>query len=310
MQFIQNSMGMYCQLYEQWHYLSHLLSWHDPKMTDCIFKVTLVSGIFLMIIASIIPWNILALMIGWTVICVNTQFFKLSFAVIMATLSQWLEIFELWRNQRQFKLESFPDIVKIGTTSNRFLIKIWENQCLLQSEWVSSDILMGGRPPFGNADGTKRHSNKDLLKLPISCQFKINSRWMIATPGENDGVSINKKISKQLKSLEDVDIDTQILEGGWCYGDADWKNFVGKAGKGKLTRRRLWVREIHIDQNIETQTHSFLNTISDKQSNHSIKNNTALPISYYSVPSLPSADTDISIPESSHSSLTESPVFV
>lgn len=74
MKFIQNSMGMYCDLVASTRSLESFLNWSDHAQSTFIFKWTLASALMLFFGHCLIPWRLLALSIGLFCFGVNTAF--------------------------------------------------------------------------------------------------------------------------------------------------------------------------------------------------------------------------------------------
>lgn len=83
MQFIQNTMGMYTQIYESICLLNTHVDWSEPEVTMNVVKGTIASAVVMAFAYPYIRWNYIVLAGGWALVGGNTAFGQASVALVV-----------------------------------------------------------------------------------------------------------------------------------------------------------------------------------------------------------------------------------
>lgn len=133
MQFIQNSMGMFCDAYEDVKKNSKALDWSNEEETIRILKVAVVSMFVVIFVVRVIPFNYLMLLGGVTVFLQNTALFRAASTTLPPVLIKKLQ------NQVDNVREAIREARKAGDGSV-VTVTLFENQrwwAGMYFKWIS-----------------------------------------------------------------------------------------------------------------------------------------------------------------------------
>ncbi|ORZ36242.1 integral peroxisomal membrane peroxin-domain-containing protein [Catenaria anguillulae PL171] len=243
LQFIQNSMGMFCDAYDTVVlFQRQYLNWDYPENALTFLKVVVSSVIPSVALFIYVPLNHLILAVGWLVFIANTP---LAIAVSETLTPVLLEILnENWEFAKGIA-KKWPEVMKIKPRRGRrnpdgskasgagsgselgvpeeglYMVAIYENQRWWLGLGFINYLLTSERPAWSDYSGTIPLPPRSSYAPPpgfdfLDADWQVDRQWSVATP------------------------DTD----GWVYSDHLWGNPRSAAGVGSLTRRRKWVRRV------------------------------------------------------------------
>ncbi|KAJ1906441.1 hypothetical protein IWQ60_012085 [Tieghemiomyces parasiticus] len=261
MQFIQNIMGVMCEVEEYIRIALRKLDWSDPAATRSIMGYTLAAIPPVALGTVYVPWRYAALVGGLIGFVASTLWAR----ALLRTLQPWIEY--LWAT-RHVKYRSLrcrltgmarkplavqttrgpKDSHPAGPTTDRsgsssgtvsvpaspvkstslappplLKIVVFENQRWWAGLGWVPNLFSGERPLWSDAQGKIRASPKGEMAPPHGYVWDPTSRWVLATNWSTPDVPV--------KDPE-----------GWIYTDNHWKHPKSAGGLMTFTRRRKWVR--------------------------------------------------------------------
>ncbi|KAJ1985913.1 hypothetical protein H4R33_003676 [Dimargaris cristalligena] len=253
MQFIQNIMGVMCQMEEQVRDALKYLDWSDP---DSTWQILLGTACFIPVVALAtvyIPWNYAFLAMGLCALVGNSLWVR----ALVQTLFPWLcyhwatariraPVSLGWAKPRhaltnlttiQQRPESVrstpaggstatlipsPSATSTSTPSAVLKIVVFENQRWWAGLGWVPHLFSSERPLWSDLKGKIKASHKDNMVPPKGYAWDPTSVWSISTTWSPD-VPIT---------------DSQ----GWVYSDNHWKRPKSAGSLLTYTRRRKWER--------------------------------------------------------------------
>jgi Integral peroxisomal membrane peroxin len=155
LQQIQNTMGVYSDMYDAGYELYRLMDWSSPEKSTLLFQALFGSIVATWIVNYLIPINIIALVGGVSVFLANTAIFKASSRTLTPVLYDQLSYAKAVL-KRQFKR---------GDTEWITPVVLHENQRWWAGLGFSPALLSGERSPWTDEAGLPQLP-KDLYSLP------------------------------------------------------------------------------------------------------------------------------------------------
>ncbi|KAI8824067.1 integral peroxisomal membrane peroxin-domain-containing protein [Fimicolochytrium jonesii] len=217
MQFIQNSMGMYCDAYEDVKKNSTVLDWSDEEETIRILKVAVGSMFGVIFVVRIIPFNYIMLLGGVGMFLQNTAIFRAASTTVPPVLMKKLQ------HQVDTVREAIREARK-GADDGVVVVSLYENQRWWAGLGWIPHLLRSERPAWSDETGTISRPAKDHYEPPQDGGVWewMDEDWLLDVGWAN------------------------VDEKGWQYMDHTWENAKSKASMGSLTRRRMWVRKMRL----------------------------------------------------------------
>ncbi|KAJ1568745.1 hypothetical protein HK096_005456, partial [Nowakowskiella sp. JEL0078] len=185
MQFIQNVMGIYVDVFDTISSLYPLLDWSSRSQTNLVMGFLLGSCFLVSLVITFIPLNYIALIIGMSAIFGNTEIMKSLAVSILRVVEQHAE-----NIQEAFVRKDFKGIVKNVVKAAKDASEVVTNSSSFATEIVAQ---------WSDESGTIPKKLKDLIELP-------NEKWEWV--GE-----------WKIESRQD-----RTDENGWIYTDNSWQN--------------------------------------------------------------------------------------
>jgi hypothetical protein len=267
MQFIQNTMGMYCDMYEQLCYLNAKIDWTNEKQTVLVLQLNIASAVALALMYTMIPWNIVALVVGHLVFFANTSMGRALQTVAMQYMQRHSQTFNfrkfLLYVVQSFSRSSGSSIVTESLDSDAMTVTVecYENQRWWAGLGWIAHLLRTERAAWSNFKGDLALKPKDELD---SAQ-----QWIALGAGLMNVEAQRERVPSDLASLtwewvpgSQWHLDTawastekqQVDAEGWVYGDHNWQRVKKKSSQaGNLTRRRRWIRQAFLVNDKENE---------------------------------------------------------
>ncbi|KAJ3024352.1 hypothetical protein HKX48_000027 [Thoreauomyces humboldtii] len=216
MQFIQNSMGMFCEGYEDVKKSSKVLDWSNEEETIHVLKVAVASMFGVIVVVRMIPFNYIMLLGGVAVFLQNTALFRAASTTLPPVLMKKLQ------SQVDSIREAIREARKAGDGSF-VTVTLFENQRWWAGLGWIPHLLRSERGPWSDETGQITRAAKEDFQLPQEGEWQwADDAWRLDV------------------GWSDVD------EQGWKYTDHSWENGKTKAAMSSLTRRRMWVRKMRL----------------------------------------------------------------
>ncbi|KAJ3282628.1 peroxisome- protein [Blyttiomyces sp. JEL0837] len=217
-------MGMYCDIYTDANNSIRLLDWSSESDTMMVLQVLAGSALGVIIVLSIIPFNVIMLFVGLGAFLGNTALFR----AVSTTLPPVL-LKSIQEHVGNIK-EGILSVGKGGSGDSGSVTKIalYENQRWWAGLGWIPHLLRSERSPWSDETGNIQRPTKEEYPLPndpsgtwtwVDPEWRLDMGW------------------------------SEVDDGGWKYTDHSWANPKDKANVGSLTRRRLWVREMKFTPN-------------------------------------------------------------
>ncbi|KAJ1965074.1 hypothetical protein IWQ62_002755 [Dispira parvispora] len=238
LQFIQNTMGMVCDLLDSVEILWTWLDWSDPNRTWQVVLVTILTMPLLTLAYWCIPWNYLLLFGGLGVFLGNTLWAQ----ALVATCQPWLAYVgnrywakvSGWRSNMGHNLsesslitaeETDPAYTKASnqlTEHSTVKVVVFENQRWWAGLGWIPHLLPAERSAWSDVDGTVQAQPKDHMEPLAGYTWEDSGGWQ-----------------------RDTTWCTKVCitdPNGWVYTDNHWKHPQANSGITVFTRRRKWFR--------------------------------------------------------------------
>ncbi|KAK9723010.1 hypothetical protein K7432_002260 [Basidiobolus ranarum] len=212
MQFIQNSMGMYCEAYDNIVSFYQQINWSDEKETSYMMKLILASGVATMGLLYIFPWNYLILTGGLLAFLANSSLFRAIITILTPmVLTRFHTTFDLATKVLKYgRFDPGEDILDVVLFENQ---RWWAGL-----GWVTN-MLSSERTSWSDETGEVSMDSKETLQLQRGQKWE-DAEWSIINDWRESGAD----------------------DEGWVYTDHYWKNPRAKPSFTSVTRRRMWVR--------------------------------------------------------------------
>ncbi|KAI8816315.1 integral peroxisomal membrane peroxin-domain-containing protein [Fimicolochytrium jonesii] len=220
LQFIQNSMGIYCDAYDDIKKNGALLDWSDADLTAHLLKMVLVSMFGVTIFVRFVPFNYVLLVAGVGVFLYNTAVFRAAAMTLPPVILKKLK----------FQVDTFKEAVKEARKTGDgsiVVVSLFENQRWWAGLGWIPHLLRSERGAWSDSTGTLSRPTKDLFTPPpdpLGDWEWADDDWLLDV------------------GWADVDPNT----GGWQYSDHAWANPRRAPYMSSLTRRRMWVRKMRL----------------------------------------------------------------
>ncbi|KAJ1656828.1 hypothetical protein IWQ61_003662 [Dispira simplex] len=242
LQFIQNTMGMICDLLDHAETLWTWLDWSSPDRTWQVVLVIIPTMPLLALAYWCIPWNYLLLFGGLGVFLGNTMWAQALVATCQPWLvyigkRQWTKV-NGWRsnmcqNSSELSLVAeegtepgYKDVTNQPPGHSKVKVVVFENQRWWAGLGWIPHLFRTERSAWSDVNGTVQAQSKDDAEPPAGCTWEDGGGWHYDTAW-CDNVSI-------------TDPD------GWVYTDNHWKHPRANSGITVFTRRRKWFRFANI----------------------------------------------------------------
>ncbi|CAG8607581.1 1854_t:CDS:2 [Paraglomus occultum] len=131
-----------------------------------------------------------------------------------------------------------------NSTEMVYSFVLYENQrWWLGLDWTTN--LFPNERPAWSDEYNEATNNKDSFQLPPP-------DTSITVPQDNPNVMVRKTTEWRWVDPDWwIDMDGNVDKDGWEYADNHWKNFTGKGGFRRYTRRRKWIRTARCIETLE-----------------------------------------------------------
>ncbi|KAJ3113328.1 peroxisome- protein [Phlyctochytrium bullatum] len=222
MQFIQNQMGMFCDVHGEVSRHMKLLDWSNEKDTMAVLKAAAGSAVVVVVVVRLIPVNVIMLVAGVGAFFANTAFFRAASTTLPPVIIKGLA-------DRVDSIREGIAAARKAPEGSTVTVTLFENQRWWAGLGWIPHLLRSERAPWSDETGSIPRPSKDQFELPANDPA---GTWTWVDP--------------------DWRVDrgwTQVDETGWCYTDHVWSVPKDRAAIGSLTRRRAWVRQMKITPN-------------------------------------------------------------
>ncbi|KAI9102402.1 integral peroxisomal membrane peroxin-domain-containing protein [Phlyctochytrium arcticum] len=233
--FIQNSMRMYCDGYEDVKNLAPNVDWSDEDATLKTLKNALLSIIPVLLIVRIVPLNYIMLVGGVGMFLYNTALFRAASTTLPPILVKRL----------QTKVGTLRQTMRAATRNskktNSVTVVLFENQRWWAGLGWIPHLLRSERSPWSDESGAMTCTPKELYQPgpDVLGNGDRNSSWKWA----DDKWQLDHNWA-------------EVDEQGWRYSDHGWDNGRNRANMGSLTRRRVWRRTLLLVNTAPNSAHS------------------------------------------------------
>lgn len=137
---------------------------------------------------------------------------------------------------------SLQSSANTATPSNPAAFADWaRNKALIASQNVRKNSIDAGSPkPTATSTASKRNSS-----LFASSSVEEEDHSNVNT---HDALS---SLPKGAALKEEKEVEWNVDDQGWMYGDNSWEKMNAKSGLGRYTRRRVWVRRARVVESVE-----------------------------------------------------------
>ncbi|KAJ3196090.1 peroxisome- protein [Irineochytrium annulatum] len=223
MQFIQNQMGMFCDVHAEVGRSLRLIDWSDEKQTTQIVKAAAGSALGVIVVVRLIPVNVIMLIAGVAAFFSNTAFFRAASTTLPPVIIKGL-------SDRVDSIREGIAAARRAPEGSVVTVTLFENQRWWAGLGWIPHLLRSERPPWSDETGAIPRPSKETFELPA-----------------NDPAGTWAWVDPDWKA--DLGWTDQLDEGGWSYTDHVWAVPKGKAAVGSLTRRRAWIRQMKMTPN-------------------------------------------------------------
>jgi hypothetical protein len=247
MQFIQNQMGMYCNVHKEVSKCQKYVDWTNEKDTSLILKATLASTVGVVIFLKIVPVNIIMLLGGIAVFAGNTPVARAASTTLPPVIIKGLKesVDSLREGIAIASSGSEPGVVNVR-------VSLYENQRWWAGLGWIPHLLSSERPAWSDESGAVQRPSKDAFPLPA----------------DSDSPSHDGQKGTWAWADADWRLDlswTTVDEHGWQFTDHSWGAPTAKAAIGSLTRRRLWVRDMKFKPTVAMTSSDSLSPSAKKE---------------------------------------------
>lgn len=215
LQFIQNHMGIYSQVYDDIASFKRHLDWSNEKKSTSLFKVAIGSIFIGLLIAKLVPLNLIFLGGGLVLFVQNTAFFKAASETLPPVLIRNVQA------RVDYVTEAIANVTRAGSTG-KTKVQLFENQRWWAGLGWISHLLRSERPPWSDETGEIARPLMDLYELPGD-EWEWVDEWRV-----------------------DMDWNSTMDQDGWVFTDHHWQLDQNKASTSCLTRRRVWTRTMQL----------------------------------------------------------------
>ena len=275
MQFIQNTMGMYSDIYENLRLLNTKIDWSDEQFTMRVMRWCVVSALVLLIVSPYIPWNVVIMLGGLSAFVMNTALGKTTAEVLCKNLEAnglygmcmaAAKSLQLPKRRRSSSDQRTAILLRHSTVT----VECVENQRWWAGlGWYASifhsllivytdsmiripHMLKTERSAWSNYYGDANTVPKEDLidPLPLIQQGFAYEKPDLpeAFPGDAGNRHVWRwvpdstwEVSMHLCTGEDI-----TDEDGWVYTDHNWAQPEERDSVRCLTRRRRWIRQAQV----------------------------------------------------------------
>ncbi|KAJ3293946.1 hypothetical protein HK104_004102 [Borealophlyctis nickersoniae] len=214
MQFLQNTMGIYFEMYEAFEQTATLLSWSNPADTIQALKLTILSIFVVLLTVSFVPIRYLFLVGGVSIFLYNIALVRSLLTTVPAAVLEKLQ----HSVERVKEKMDGNGIVGAEEDKSRAVV-LFENQRWWAGlGWIH--YLLTHERPAWTTPSLQPSPPKDLVHPPSASLEWADEDWMV--------------------DYKWAEVDDK----GWCYTDHYWQLPRAKAGFSSVTRRRKWVRRV------------------------------------------------------------------
>ncbi|TPX49351.1 hypothetical protein SeLEV6574_g01528 [Synchytrium endobioticum] len=210
MQWIQNFMGQFVEVFDAAVEYSKIVDWSDENKTSLVLKMTIATALAALVIARLIPTRFLFMTVGVTPFLANTAFIRAVVtsmpALVVAKMMSYYN-----RGKELFKMNSIP-------TGDAAVVGIYQNERWWAGLGFIPHLLPSERRPWSDATGLVEMADLKSYRLPAEDWEWADDAWVV------NGTW------------------TQVDDDGWCYTDNGWQHPRKSPGVISFTRRRLWTR--------------------------------------------------------------------
>ncbi|KAJ3108366.1 hypothetical protein HDU97_001491 [Phlyctochytrium planicorne] len=222
MQFIQNQMGMFCDIHGEISRNAKILDWSDERETLMALKVAAGSAFAVVFLIWLIPFNVILLVGGVAAFFSNTAFFRAASTTLPPAIMKGLA-------DRVDSIREGIAAARKSPEGSVVTVTIYENQRWWAGLGWIPHLLRSERAPWSDDTGAIPRPSKEQFELPandpagawtwVDADWRVDRGW------------------------------TEVDENGWCYTDHVWAVPKDRAAIGSLTRRRAWIRQMKVTPN-------------------------------------------------------------
>ncbi|KAJ3326406.1 peroxisome- protein [Blyttiomyces sp. JEL0837] len=216
MQFIQNQMGLFCDVHAAASKLGTWLDWSDEDRTLKVVQLALASSILVLAGVHFVPLNLIILAVGLFAFSANTALFRAASTTLPPALLKGIK-------ERVDSIREGIVAATLAPGGTVITVVLFENQRWWAGLGWIPHLLRTERAPWSDETGNIQRPPKEMFELPTNetgTWTWVDPEWVI-------------------------DMDwAEVDECGWQYSDHLWSLAKGKANLGSLTRRRAWMRKM------------------------------------------------------------------
>ncbi|KAI3657868.1 hypothetical protein MP638_003186 [Amoeboaphelidium occidentale] len=249
MQFIQFTMGSYCDVYEEIIKLNAKVDWVNEKESMKILQILIASMVLLIVAHAYIPWNLVVLFGIYGAFAVNTALGLALKEFVLRIVERRTESLSTTLSKlfNQERANDLPEDAEPTEIVPEVFVETVENQRWWAGMGWLPHTLKNERPSWSNSLGT-------IASRP--CQDIVDVSECIKNGLVYADKSAKNPIPSSLSGLQWVwapeskwetvcgDANGVTDDQGWVYYDRSWKKVKNtKSSSQLLTRNRRWVRK-------------------------------------------------------------------
>ncbi|OAJ43629.1 hypothetical protein BDEG_26971 [Batrachochytrium dendrobatidis JEL423] len=235
LQHIQNTMLSMVSAYDSGYTFYLALNWSDPDKTNRMLYSTLVSMLISILVFSLIPFHQVLLWGGVGLFAANTAIIKAAGITLTPVILDKLQ-----KQVLTFK-KHIHTVRQTESTTTNIEVIIFENQRWWAGMGFVPLLLHIERPAWSDATG--------LLPLPPKNAYQLPSKTETVKVDKNGHEVRKQQTWKWVDDTWEVDMKwTHVNSEGWQFCNQTWQDPRAKPSLGSFTRRRKWIRRMHMVQ--------------------------------------------------------------
>lgn len=247
MRFIQNTMGMYCDIYENVCLMNTHIDWSNERQTMLVLQAAIASIVALAFIWSFVPWNLVVLAVGWVSVLSNTSIGRALQIVLVKHAEEQAQSRQVQLLVARFKqLSTYISGNKamneaFTNKDGQLYVELVENQRKWAGVGFTGSMLKKERSNWSDSTG-------DISMHPTDSYDDPNSliRAGMCLTLELSPITVSPAFKWQWTKDSEWFLDNKSWGGdneGWMYYDQKWLASVKSSSADCSTRCRRWLRK-------------------------------------------------------------------
>ncbi|KNE66337.1 hypothetical protein AMAG_10559 [Allomyces macrogynus ATCC 38327] len=277
LQFVQNSMGMFVDIYDAvMLFTRQYANWDLPENATAFLKLVAASTLPAFLLVTFVPLNHIILVAGWLVFLGNTPLVIAMRETLAPVVAE--KMAEKWQQAKQVARQ-WPEVMKVKPRKRRARrtgVSGRESGSETNGNTAAGAASGKVAPSSASVAGTSNSSavplDNSAAQVPDEGQYMVaifeNQRWWLGLGFLNALLSTERPAWSDYSGtiplppkttyapppgfdfVEDdwhVDRTWSVATpdvDGWVYSDHLWGSPRSSGGVGMLTRRRKWVRRV------------------------------------------------------------------